>query len=90
MIDLQEDRSLVRNLLEAGLDVYVLDWGNPTRADQFINLDDMIDGQLRECVEYLVDASGGPNHHVRHLRRRHIRPPAWPPLEPQLFRGAYR
>lgn len=60
MIDLQEDRSLVRNLLEAGLDVYVLDWGNPTRADQFINLDDMIDGQLRECVEYLVDASGGP------------------------------
>jgi polyhydroxyalkanoate synthase len=60
MIDLQEDRSLVRNLLQAGLDVYVLDWGNPTRADQFINLDDMIDGQLRECVEYLVDATGGP------------------------------
>jgi len=60
MIDLQEDRSLVRNMLEAGLDVYVVDWGNPTRADQFTNLDDMIDGQLRECVEYLVDATGGP------------------------------
>jgi polyhydroxyalkanoate synthase len=27
MIDLQEDRSLVRNLLEQGIDLYVVDWG---------------------------------------------------------------
>ena len=33
MIDLQEDRSLVRNLLAQGLDVYVVDWGNPNRAN---------------------------------------------------------
>lgn len=58
MIDLQEDRSLVRNLLQAGLDVYVVDWGNPTRADQFINLDDIIDGHLRDCIEFLVDKNG--------------------------------
>lgn len=60
MIDLQEDRSMVRAMLMAGLDVYVVDWGNPTRADQFTTLEDMIDGQLRDCVEYLVQASGGP------------------------------
>ncbi|GHA60691.1 poly-beta-hydroxybutyrate polymerase [Amylibacter ulvae] len=60
MIDLQEDRSLVRNLLMAGLDVYVVDWGNPTRADQFISLDDMINGWLRDCIEFLVEKSGGP------------------------------
>ena len=29
ILDLQEDRSLVRNLLRAGLDVYVVDWGIP-------------------------------------------------------------
>ena len=29
MADLQEDRSLVRNLLNLGLDLYVVDWGNP-------------------------------------------------------------
>lgn len=54
MIDLQEDRSLVRNLLSEGVDVYVVDWGNPTRADQFITVSDYIDIYLRGCVEYLV------------------------------------
>ena len=34
MADLQEDRSLVRNLLKLGIDLYVVDWGNPSRADR--------------------------------------------------------
>ena len=42
MIDLQEDRSLVRNLLAEGIEVYVVDWGTPTRADQYLNMDDYI------------------------------------------------
>ena len=29
MVDLQEDRSLVANLLNLGLDVYLIDWGYP-------------------------------------------------------------
>ena len=52
MIDLQEDRSLVRSLLNDGIDVYVVDWGNPTRADQFLTLDDYINGYLRDCVDF--------------------------------------
>ncbi len=59
MIDLQEDRSLVRNLLTAGLDVYVVDWGNPTRADQFLNFDDYVDLYLGSCVEHVVAANDG-------------------------------
>ena len=50
MTDLQEDRSLVRNLLNLGVDLYVVDWGNPTRADQFLTLDDYICGYLGDCV----------------------------------------
>src|SRR5437868_6296901 len=50
MADLQEDRSLVRNLLRLGVDLYVVDWGNPTRADRWLTLDDYIDGYLDECV----------------------------------------
>lgn len=42
MIDLQEDRSLVRNLLEAGHRVYVVDWGNPTRVDRHLKIDDYV------------------------------------------------
>ncbi|MEM8653058.1 MAG: alpha/beta fold hydrolase [Pseudomonadota bacterium] len=59
MIDLQEDRSLVRNLLAAGIDVYVVDWGNPTRADQFLNFDDYVDYYLGSCMEHVVAANGG-------------------------------
>jgi len=59
MIDLQEDRSLVRNLLAAGIEVYVVDWGNPTRADQFLNFDDYVERYLGSCLEYVVQENGG-------------------------------
>ena len=32
MADLQEDRSLIRNLLLQGVDLYAVDWGNPSRG----------------------------------------------------------
>jgi len=57
MIDLQEDRSLVRNLLMQGIDLYVVDWGNPTRADQFLNFDDYVERYLGSCVEYVYEAN---------------------------------
>ncbi|ACA15335.1 poly(R)-hydroxyalkanoic acid synthase, class III, PhaC subunit [Methylobacterium sp. 4-46] len=59
MADLQEDRSLVRNLLNLGVDLYVVDWGNPSRADRFVTLDDYIDGYLAECVHVISEANGG-------------------------------
>ena len=59
MIDLQEDRSLVRNMLAAGIDVYVVDWGNPTRVDQYLNIDDYIDLYLSSCIEQAVKINKG-------------------------------
>lgn len=58
MIDLQEDRSLVRNLLMEGIDLYVVDWGNPTRADQYLNFDDYVELYLGSCVEHVYEANG--------------------------------
>ena len=58
MADLQEDRSLVRNLLNLGLDLYVVDWGNPSRADRWLTLDDYIDGYLDECVQFIRERYG--------------------------------
>ena len=34
MMDLQPDRSLIRRLLELGVDVYLIDWGTPDRGDR--------------------------------------------------------
>ena len=42
MVDLQPSRSLVKNLLELGLDVYIIDWGYPRKLDRYRTLDDYI------------------------------------------------
>jgi polyhydroxyalkanoate synthase subunit PhaC len=51
MVDLQEGRSLVANLLKLGLDVYLIDWGYPTRGDRWLTLDDYINGYINNCVD---------------------------------------
>ena len=53
MTDLQENRSIVRGLLDAGLDVYLIDWGYPDRADRFLTLDDYINGYIDRCVNVI-------------------------------------
>ncbi len=58
MADLQEDRSLVRNLLGRGVDLYVVDWGHPSRADQNLKIDDYVDWFLDDCVEHVCKAHG--------------------------------
>jgi poly[(R)-3-hydroxyalkanoate] polymerase subunit PhaC len=55
MADLQEDRSLVRNLLKLGADLYVVDWGSPSRADRWLRLEDYIEGYLGECVREISE-----------------------------------
>ena len=56
MIDLQEDRSLVRNLLARGVDLYVVHWGYPSRADQHLNMEDYVCDYLGSCVDFICDA----------------------------------
>ncbi|MDX9767308.1 MAG: class III poly(R)-hydroxyalkanoic acid synthase subunit PhaC [Ectothiorhodospiraceae bacterium] len=53
MTDLQENRSTVRGLLDAGLDVYLIDWGYPDRADRYLTLDDYINGYLDRAVDVI-------------------------------------
>ncbi|MEO8803814.1 MAG: class III poly(R)-hydroxyalkanoic acid synthase subunit PhaC [Rudaea sp.] len=54
MVDLQEDRSLVRNLLEKGEDVYLIDWGYPDPSDRYLDLDDYINGYIKRCVDVVA------------------------------------
>jgi len=61
MTDLQEDRSLVRGLLDNGMDVYLIDWGYPDGADRYLDLDDYINGYLDRCVEHICKKHGVPS-----------------------------
>jgi len=58
MTDLQEDRSMVRNLLEQGEDIYLLDWGYPDAVDRWLTLDDYINGYLDRCVDAVRKHAG--------------------------------
>lgn len=53
MLDIQPDRSYIKNLLAAGLDVYLIDWGFPKKGDQFISMDDYVNGYINNCVDFI-------------------------------------
>jgi polyhydroxyalkanoate synthase len=61
MMDLQSDRSLIRRLLEQGIDVYLIDWGSPDGADRLLELDDYINGYIDHCVRHILAAHGTPS-----------------------------
>src|SRR5690606_30719252 len=58
MVDLQHDKSLVRQLLARGQDVYIIDWGYPDRSDRFLALEDYIERFLGGAVDHLRAAHG--------------------------------
>ena len=53
MLDLQPNRSMIRNLLDQGQDVYLIDWGYADRMDRFMTMEDYIDGFINDCVDYI-------------------------------------
>ena len=54
MMDLQPDRSLIRRLLELGIDVYLIDWGYPDGADRYTDLNDYINGYLHRALDVVL------------------------------------
>jgi polyhydroxyalkanoate synthase len=60
ILDLEPDRSVVRQYLDAGFDVYMIDWGVPAPDDRRLRLEDYVCGFLATAVDF--------------VRRRHDRP----------------
>src|SRR5690606_27820295 len=58
MVDLQENRSLVRGLLSRGEDVYIIDWGYPDQADRYLDMEDYVERFLGGCVDFLRASHG--------------------------------
>lgn len=53
MLDLQPERSVVKNFLEYGIEVYMVDWGYPTRKDRFLTIDDHVNGYMDRIVDFI-------------------------------------
>jgi polyhydroxyalkanoate synthase len=57
-LDLKDDRSVVRRLIEQGFDVYLIDWGVPAETDNHLRLEDYIGTLLTNVVSFVCDRAG--------------------------------
>ena len=53
MLDLQPGRSVVQNFLNKGIDLYMIDWGYPTRKDRYITIDDHVNGYMDNIIDFI-------------------------------------
>ncbi|HPK54067.1 MAG TPA: class III poly(R)-hydroxyalkanoic acid synthase subunit PhaC [Smithellaceae bacterium] len=60
MLDLQADRSVVKTFLSEGIDLYMMDWGYPTRKDRFLTIDDHVTGYINNAVDFIREKHGIP------------------------------
>ena len=58
MTDLQENRSTVRNLLAAGQDVYLVDWGKPRKEHAHLGMLDYCDDMMGTALDKIRRHSG--------------------------------
>jgi polyhydroxyalkanoate synthase len=58
ILDLQPDRSVVRRMLEAGFDVFLIDWGEPSNLDTSLSLHDYVNRYIDNCVDEVRERSG--------------------------------
>ncbi len=63
VLDLQPDRSLVKKLLDEGLDIYIMDWGYPTKQDKYLTMDDYINGFMNDAVDFVRKSTGNDKIH---------------------------
>lgn len=60
MLDLQPNRSVVQTFLNNGIDLYMMDWGYPTRKDRFLTIDDHVNGYINNTVDFIREKHGIP------------------------------
>ncbi len=55
ILDIHPQKSWIKNLLNQGFDVYLIDWGTPTNIDKFLGFDDYVNGYIDNCVDFVCD-----------------------------------
>jgi polyhydroxyalkanoate synthase len=53
ILDLQPDKSWIRNLLGQGFDIYLIDWKTPARVDKYVSFDDYVNEYIDDCIDYV-------------------------------------
>jgi len=58
ILDLMPHKSVVRQFLRAGFDVYLIDWGVPTPADKNLSLDHYVNRYMLNVVNHIRESTG--------------------------------
>lgn len=58
MLDLAPGKSVVEKLTDQGIDLYMIDWGYPSRKDRFMGFDEHINGYMDNVVEFIRERHG--------------------------------
>jgi polyhydroxyalkanoate synthase len=64
ILDLQPDRSVIRQFLNRGFEVYLIDWGEASAADRSLTLSDYIRGLIKNVADYVVAHAHSPKFHL--------------------------
>ncbi|MFO7751446.1 MAG: class III poly(R)-hydroxyalkanoic acid synthase subunit PhaC [Desulfobacteraceae bacterium] len=58
MLDLQPGRSVVQSFLSRGQEIYMIDWGYPTRKDRYLTIDDHVNWYMDTMVDVIRKRCG--------------------------------
>ncbi|MBQ4347639.1 MAG: class III poly(R)-hydroxyalkanoic acid synthase subunit PhaC [Firmicutes bacterium] len=58
IMDIQQDKSFVKRLLELGLDLYIIDWGYATPEDIYVTMEDYVEGYLGSAIDFIRETTG--------------------------------
>ena len=64
ILDLQPDRSVIRRLLAAGFEVYMIRWGEPSMLDQSLTMADYVNRYIDNSVDAVLDREGVDDVHL--------------------------
>ena len=64
VMDLMPGKSMAEDLVKAGHDVYVLDWGTPGDEDRHLTFDDVVDRYLGRAIRKVAKSSRRGKTHV--------------------------
>ena len=60
LLDLHPGRSVLKNFLQQGMDVYMIDWGFPTRKDRYLGIDDHVNMYINDIVDFIRERENMP------------------------------
>ncbi len=63
VLDLQPDRSLMKKLLDEGLDIYIMDWGYPKQQHKYLTMEDYILDFMDGAVDFIRKSTKSPKIH---------------------------